>query len=180
MMCQFSEEDFRPAWLAIQPFKTGRHTDNWDLPNWKEFMVRVEADNGMFRIASPFGQAEIPAKIERRGVVFLPLWEFVELMARSYGEPVREFEATDGCVCTNWVRSICHAWRVGLFDDPATAPQTWEPVEPTDDDYDCDDEWEESEAGGDSDEEGAVAVEDELDLDPEGGCDEGTDEDDSV
>jgi hypothetical protein len=142
MKCTFEEADFRPAWLAIQWAKTGISTDNWDNDDWLNGILRVEASNGTLSLVGPFGQAHCPARIESPGVFFVSIRDFVDTTSRhSWDDEPHELEATDEHYDYSGMRCLAKFVDMALFDDPATAPQTWVPSdEPEDDDDDWDDE----------------------------------------
>jgi hypothetical protein len=127
MMCWFEESDFRPAWLAIQKVKTGDFLDNWEhYPEWFTAVLRVTADNGTLTLEGPYGNASIPAEVEQRGVLYLPIRDFVDTMARTWGETRLMLKADNRKVRSNHAGFLLSEWQFEVFDDPAAAPATWE------------------------------------------------------
>lgn len=132
MKCWFDEKDFVATSKAIRP--GAGSTDPWDDPGWPEAIVRAEADNGTLTLKSPYGEARVPAEIEERGVFFCPLREFAQRMSWTFGETRLMLEATPEYINTNHQSFLLQWWQFEVFRDPATAPQTWAPEEPIEED----------------------------------------------
>lgn len=83
----------------------------------------------MLRLQSPHGSAEVPAEVEKRGVLFMPFSEFLggtENMMQ-WDEEVY-IEAHADRVRGNGLGFLCRPEEFAVFRDPATAPQTWAPA----------------------------------------------------
>jgi len=134
MKFRADHDPFMKFWWAIQPPPSEEFGELsfWDC----EGILRLEARDGVVRARGPYGSAALAADIERPGVLFLPIKEFLQPTQSRwfFGDPDMEFEATDDYCCTRYMRFLGHApWNFALFPDPATAPETWEPgPEPTD------------------------------------------------
>lgn len=126
MICRIEREAFRKAWEKIQVPEP--------RPYRPEGIIRLEADNGLLRLQSPIASAEVPADVEKRGVLFMPFYEFLDAtggMMKWEQEVYIEAHA-DG-VSGNCLAFLCPPWQFAVFRDPATAPQTWAPTPPEDD-----------------------------------------------
>lgn len=150
MKCTFKEADFRPAWRAIQWAQSGPCTANWDNEEWLTAILRVEASNGTLSLVGPWGQASCPAQIEEPGVLFISIREFVD--SADYhawdDDPLELVADEKRFLCSGCTSFSIHIPMI-VFDDPATAPQTWEPPEESDEDDD--DEWYDDEADDEAD-----------------------------
>ncbi len=122
MICRIDRETFREAWEKIQ------------LPDkpWRpDGIIRLEADNGTLRLQSPHGSADVPAEVEKRGVVFMPFSEFLGCTANmmQWDEEVY-IEANADRIRGDGIGFLCEPSAFAVFRDPATAPQTWTPATP--------------------------------------------------
>lgn len=160
MKCAINHEDFARLLRAL--FPPGVDFDDpdfWPRGDLREHMVRAVARDGTFSARTEFGEATVPAQVERPGVIFVALWEFYDsgqwnLM--QFPHRIFEIREDDGSIMTNDGAFMCDG-RWARFDDPDTAPQRWEDVEfdeEDEDDWYGDDEDEDGEEGdGDENEE---------------------------
>jgi len=145
--CTVEDADFRPAWKAMLPPNAADHLDAWDDQRWLTELIRLEADNDSLTLVGPYARATIPAQVERRGVVFFPIRNFIDGTANLYGDTHLEINATDEYFASAHGRQKAEDVPLAVFDDPATAPETWvpPPKQPDDDDW-FEDEPEETDA----------------------------------
>jgi hypothetical protein len=126
------KDEMREALKGLYAVKSDDLLDSWDVDEWFTAIVRVEARDGAVTMVGPWGSARVAAEIEEPGVLFCEIRHFVDVTHKTFdGEPNVEFTATHERVTSRWLSLLCEPWQWGLFDDPAGAPETWEP-EPED------------------------------------------------
>jgi len=102
-------------------------------------IARVEVTADTLRIEASCGKTEVPARVESRGVLFIPLREFVETMTPFYrNEESYELNADARGLWANHLLQEAYAVDYALFTDPTTAPATWQPPEVSEEDDELD------------------------------------------
>lgn len=122
MIVRIDSKHFFPAWAAISP----PQAEDGGFPEDERYYtdcVRVEAANGMLRLRGPFGNAECPAEVERPGVLFTPIREFIEATENLVNEPVIELSVVGDKIHVNYKCFITQPEEFFLFDDVADAPE---------------------------------------------------------
>jgi len=148
MKCYFEDKDFRPLWKSLFPANAQDDPlDAWDDNAWLHSLTRIEAKDNTLTIRGPYKEFVIPARVERPGVLFVSTRQFSERYEDTFGETTLELKASHDRITNQYMVFLLQYWEFALFEDPATAPETWQPPDEPPDDADWfDDEPEASDA----------------------------------
>lgn len=130
MKCTFDESDLRPAWNAMLPPGAADDIAAYEDDDWHLRIIRVEASGNTLTLAGPYGTRSIPAIVEEPGVVFCPIRHFIEHFPKHWTDvPTYHLHVTPDFFQTQVLRAIMIPTEFEVFDDVATAPQTFLPPE---------------------------------------------------
>jgi hypothetical protein len=138
MKCWVTEIDLRPAYNRVIPQPppgSGMTQDEYEDTDehselWINSFVRMAAENGTLTMKTFWGTASCPAEVEKPGVLFLTMREWMDIMQPvSWQHETHEITVTDDYFSNEWGRKNAVHYDYAYFDDPADAPQTWEEIE---------------------------------------------------
>jgi len=130
MKCSVLETDFTPIFQSLLPPGVTYLSKAMQDEQWVADMVRLEADNDTLTLKTRHTTVSIPARVERRGVAFFPVHQlagYTNHMLEYYGITELRLDATPDCFQTAGWYDRPDKFRMAVFDDPATAPETYEP-----------------------------------------------------